>query len=125
MSCQLWRGYLMVLASSPAASTRRLYIGYVLCLVLSQPYDVALNLMPSQDADGKQRDSWGLSPIRVTDLTVTPDFTRLVAVGMYDAPATVPGPTAAAPENGSQTGAGRSSETRVIVYDLATKQPLS
>ena len=94
------------------------------CFV-SQPYDVALNLMPSQDADGKQRDSWGLSPIRVTDLTVTPDFTRLVAVGMYDAPATVPGPTAAAPENGSQTGAGRSSETRVIVYDLATKQPLS
>ncbi|KAI0724985.1 WD40 repeat-like protein [Fomitopsis betulina] len=77
------------------------------------------------DADGKQRDSWGQSPIRVTDLTVTPDFTRLVAVGMYDAPANVPGPAAAASENGNQSGAGRSSENRVIVYDLVTKQPQS
>lgn len=81
--------------------------------------------MLSQDADGKQRDSWGQSPIRVTDLTVTPDFTRLVAVGMYDAPANVPGPAAAASENGNQSGVGGSSENRVIVYDLVTKQPQS
>ncbi|KAH9833011.1 WD40 repeat-like protein [Rhodofomes roseus] len=74
------------------------------------------------DADGKQRDSWGQSPIRVTDLTVTPDFTRLVAVGMYDVPASGPGVTAT-PENGNQSGAGRSAENRVIVYDLLTKQP--
>lgn len=46
-----------------------------------------------QDADGKQRDSWGRTPIRVTDLAITPDFTRLVAIGMYDAPA----PPAATP----------------------------
>lgn len=47
-----------------------------------------------QDADGKQRDSWGRTPIRVTDLAITSDFTRLVAVGMYDAPA----PPAATPQ---------------------------
>ncbi|KAH9930616.1 WD40 repeat-like protein [Fomitopsis serialis] len=75
------------------------------------------------DADGKQRDSWGQTPIRVTDLTVTPDFTRLVAVGMYDVPTNVPGPTATPPENGNQPGAGRTAENRVIVYDLLTKQP--
>ncbi|KZT71398.1 WD40 repeat-like protein [Daedalea quercina L-15889] len=75
------------------------------------------------DADGKQRDSWGQSPIRVTDLTVTPDFTRLVAVGMYDVPANVPGPTATPQENGNQPGATRNAENRVIVYDLLTKQP--
>ncbi|KAI0934659.1 hypothetical protein AcV5_006428 [Taiwanofungus camphoratus] len=75
------------------------------------------------DADGKQCDTWGQTPIRVTDLVITPDSTRLVAVGMYDVPGT-PSPTP--PEGGTPPGAAaaaRSSETRVIVYDLATKQP--
>ena len=73
------------------------------------------------------RDGWGRTPIRVTDLMVTPDFTRLVAVGMYDVPSNVTGPN---PQDSSGAGAGgaagankSTSETRIIIYDLATKQP--
>lgn len=81
-----------------------------------------------QDADGKQRDSWGRTPIRVTDLAITPDFTRLVAIGMYDAPAppaSITPPEAATPPAGGAAPASgsRPSEHEVIVYDLATKQP--
>ncbi|KAI0332631.1 WD40 repeat-like protein [Cubamyces sp. BRFM 1775] len=88
------------------------------------------------DADGKMRDSWGRTPIRVTDLMVTPDFTRLVAVGMYDTMHAPPeaaavaaaggtGAGAAAGAGGAGAGAGipRVAETRIIIYDLATKQP--
>ena len=78
------------------------------------------------------RDGWGRTPIRVTDLMVTPDFARLVAVGMYDMPPSQPGST---PQDGGTPagsgqgqGAGASanksqSETRIIIYDLHTKQP--
>ncbi|KAI9061512.1 WD40 repeat-like protein [Trametes sanguinea] len=84
------------------------------------------------DADGKHRDSWARTPIRVTDLQVTPDFTRLVAVGMYDM---MPPPPDAAGAGAGAAGAGaggagaaggaggRVAETRIIIYDLATKQP--
>ena len=75
---------------------------------------------------------------------VTPDFTRLVAVGMYDVP---PDASQSQPRDGSTpagggggTGAGgggpgaagasgtsgadkSSSETRIMIYDLATKLP--
>ncbi|KAI0341652.1 WD40 repeat-like protein [Trametopsis cervina] len=77
------------------------------------------------DADGKQRDSWGRTPIRVTDLAITPDFTRLVAVGMYDVPAPPP-PT---PSTGGEAvsaaataAANQPKEFRLAVWDLATKQ---
>nr|ANC28035.1 WD-repeat protein [Polyporus umbellatus] len=83
------------------------------------------------DADGKLRDQWGRTPIRVTDLMVTPDFTRLVAVGMYDMPTPPPGSNpqeSGAPPAGPGATAGAtanksSSETRIIIYDLASKQP--
>ena len=82
------------------------------------------------------RYTWERTSIRVTDLMVTPDFTRLVAVGMYDSPAaTAANPQdAAAPQGGAgavpgaNTGASAnksSSETRIIIYDLSTKQPES
>lgn len=82
------------------------------------------------DADGKQRDSWGRTPIRVTDMAITPDHARLIAVGMYDQPTTPPAGNGA-PQDGTQASAAgapaaaappRSIENRVIVYDLATKQ---
>ncbi|KAI0780438.1 WD40 repeat-like protein [Trametes elegans] len=85
------------------------------------------------DTDGKMRDTWGRTPIRVTDLMVTPDFTRLVAVGMYDVPS-IPSAANAAQDAAAAGGAGagagsaasgRVSETRIIIYDLATKQPES
>ncbi|KAI0086137.1 WD40 repeat-like protein [Irpex rosettiformis] len=79
------------------------------------------------DADGKQRDSWGRTPIRVTDLAITPDFTKLVAVGMYDVP-TPPPPTPTATGDGANAGsaapaiASPPKEFRLAVWDLSTKQ---
>ncbi|KAA1469347.1 WD40 repeat-like protein [Dentipellis sp. KUC8613] len=87
-------------------------------------------------SDGKQRDSWGITGIRITDLAVTPDFTRLVAVGesatgpssQHPAPSGR-GDTATPPVGGSRnnthanSNASRSTEYLMIVYDLATKQP--
>ncbi|KAI0685665.1 WD40 repeat-like protein [Cytidiella melzeri] len=80
------------------------------------------------DADGKQRDSWGRTPIRVTDLAITPDFTKLVAVGMYDVP-TPPPPAPSAASEGTNTAAAAAAaaanqpkEFRLVVWDLSTKQ---
>lgn len=66
---------------------------------------------------------------------VTPDFTRLVAVGMYDVPSIPPGsnpqeaagvPQASGPgANGGASANKSSSETRIMIYDLSTKQPES
>ncbi|KAJ3559320.1 hypothetical protein NP233_g11293 [Leucocoprinus birnbaumii] len=65
------------------------------------------------NADGKVHDSWGLTPIRVTDLAITPDFTRLVTVGMdrnpslSDPAATRPGANqASSGTNGGDTSSG-------------------
>jgi len=94
-------------------------------------------------------DSWGLIPIRVTDLAVTPDLTRLVTIGMdrnsSDLASTTrpgavhvatsnggephPGGTnppagagAAAPTGSHANGGGDSNSThKMIIYDLATK----
>ncbi|PCH37796.1 WD40 repeat-like protein [Wolfiporia cocos MD-104 SS10] len=73
------------------------------------------------DLDCKPRDSWSYCPIRVMDLTLTPDFSRVVAIGMYDVVPEVP-PVPTPPENGVPQ-ARPTTENRVIVYDLATKQP--
>ncbi|KAI0063418.1 WD40 repeat-like protein [Artomyces pyxidatus] len=84
--------------------------------------------------DGKQRDSWGITAIRITDLAVTPDFTRLVAVG-ESAAGTAPsiatsparGDSATPPVAGSRTNAQPANppgaDNHMIVYNLATKQP--
>ncbi|EPQ57967.1 WD40 repeat-like protein [Gloeophyllum trabeum ATCC 11539] len=85
------------------------------------------------DVDGNRRDSWGTTSIRVTDLAVTPDFTRVVAVGMhYLAPTGLASSTGASRSESSTppTGGGgarpnpptRDSENRMIIYDLASKQ---
>ncbi|KAI0820195.1 WD40 repeat-like protein [Trametes gibbosa] len=86
------------------------------------------------DVDGKPRDTWQRTPIRVTDLMVSPNFTRLVAVGMYDVPS-IPQPAASSAVDGAAAGpaagpggavsGGHPSETRIVIYDLATKQPES
>ncbi|KAI0306418.1 WD40 repeat-like protein [Multifurca ochricompacta] len=56
---------------------------------ISGSQDRKINLWGS---DGKQRDSWGITAIRITDLAVTPDFTRLVAVGESAKDPTLPTP---------------------------------
>ncbi|EKM55055.1 uncharacterized protein PHACADRAFT_94848 [Phanerochaete carnosa HHB-10118-sp] len=88
------------------------------------------------DIDGKQRDTWGRTPIRVTDLAITPDFSKLVAIGMYDTPLPLPPAGGVAPTSDGASGgtatppagstaptpANRPTENRIIVYDLLTKQ---
>ena len=65
---------------------------------------------------------------------MTPDFTRLVSVGMYDLPTIHAGsnpqdmgtPQGGGPgANGSANANKSSSETRIIIYDLNTKLPES
>ncbi|KAH9079635.1 WD40-repeat-containing domain protein, partial [Lactarius deliciosus] len=64
-----------------------------------------------QEFDGKQRDSWDTITIRIADLAVSPDCTRLVAVG------------ASAGDPVLSTLTPESLENLMIVYDLTTKQP--
>lgn len=83
---------------------------------------------------GKLRDDWSGVPIRVTDMAVTPDMTRLVTVGMdyiaipptaADASRggsreqTPPPPTSNG--NGATVNGGRQSENRMIIYDLKSQ----
>jgi hypothetical protein len=68
--------------------------------------------------------------IRVTDLALTPDYTRLIAVGMHH----LPPPPATAEQrsqagevtpvggNGASANAARHTENRILIYDLATRQ---
>ncbi|KAF8163539.1 WD40 repeat-like protein [Crassisporium funariophilum] len=89
------------------------------------------------DADGKVRDVWGATAIRITDLAVTPDFTHLVAIGMED-PSSIPPVSEATQSRGVQAGeapstaggnvpppTGSRGTNRMIVFDLATKQATS
>ncbi|OAX42006.1 WD40 repeat-like protein [Rhizopogon vinicolor AM-OR11-026] len=85
------------------------------------------------DMDGELRESWNDISIRVTDAAVTPDMTRLVAVGMGYIPPPTSGslsrghvressPPPVASNGNGNTIAPRSSENRMIVYDLKTRQ---
>ena len=80
------------------------------------------------------RDSWNPTGIRITDLSVTPDFTRIVAVGMEHSPSFPPepesnqtrGPQAdagAAGGNGSSSSFSSRVPHRMMVFNFATKQP--
>jgi len=80
--------------------------------------------------DGKQRDSWGITATRIIDLAVTPDFTRLVAIGESIREPTSPSQrndvgAASAARNNNNNGASTAQkpEYLMIVYDLTTKQP--
>ncbi|KAF4576667.1 hypothetical protein EYR40_000914 [Pleurotus pulmonarius] len=86
------------------------------------------------DREGRQRDSWGTTAIRVTDLAVTPDFTRLVTIGMDYVPphsVTVIDANPRASMAGSHGGEAplstpqnvpKKPDNRMVIYDLATKQ---
>lgn len=94
-----------------------------------------------QDPEGNQRDSWGMAPIRVTDLDVSPNMTKVVAVGIIHLPPTPHPPastgTSPAPgargDTGSQSSQSQShspsytvkAENRMIVYDMTTKQTIA
>ncbi|KAG6830752.1 hypothetical protein H0H92_014833 [Tricholoma furcatifolium] len=81
------------------------------------------------DADGNICDKWGETGIRITDLSITPDFSRLVSIGLQHLPFGTFGegiPGRGETQNGDAAAAGaaasRASENRMIIYDLTTKQ---
>ncbi|KAJ6525716.1 WD40-repeat-containing domain protein [Mycena capillaripes] len=77
------------------------------------------------NTDGQRREIWGMLPVRVAHMVITPDFTRLVAMGMR-----APSPVDQRAENDSTTGANGGStsspppkdEHRFLVFDLATRR---
>jgi hypothetical protein len=79
------------------------------------------------DTEGKQRDSWGTTAIRVTDLAVTPDLTRVVALGMYfhlaaATPVAEHSGSGSPPVGTPAAGGTVVKENKMIIYDFATKQ---
>ncbi|KAG6880248.1 hypothetical protein C0992_001816 [Termitomyces sp. T32_za158] len=80
------------------------------------------------DVEGNIHDKWVESSIRITDLAVSPDFSRLVSVGMQHLPIgnINEGITGREVQSGDAAAAGaaaaRASENRMIIYDLTTKQ---
>ncbi|KAF9246442.1 WD40-repeat-containing domain protein [Melanogaster broomeanus] len=88
----------------------------------------------TKDMAGDLRDDWTGVPIRVTDMTVSPDMERLVTVGMgYIATPTMVDeavsrgssrestPPTPRDENGGAMNGAQPSDNRIIVYDLDTK----
>ncbi|KAF7970217.1 hypothetical protein HWV62_24744 [Athelia sp. TMB] len=74
-------------------------------------------------ADGAFRHAWPAAAMRITDLTVTADLTRVVAVGIhYHAPSPAVGVVSTAEESNSSVSLVRKSENCMIVYDLATRE---
>ncbi|KAJ3812428.1 WD40 repeat-like protein [Lentinula aff. lateritia] len=88
------------------------------------------------DAEGRKKLSWGLTDIRVTDLAVTPDLSRVVTIGMH-----VPTPSESSSlrgaRNSGSSGDGTTSnssgnpssvngiaptENRFVIYQLSTRQ---
>ena len=82
-----------------------------------------------QDTDGRVRDAWGATTIRLTDLALTSDFKHLVAIGMERSPTNPSPPTEATQSRSVQASDQPSAPPGVnlapammIVFDFATKQ---
>ncbi|KAJ6630542.1 WD40-repeat-containing domain protein [Mycena sp. CBHHK59/15] len=80
------------------------------------------------NTDGQRRDVWGVMPVRITNLAVTPDLTRLVAMGMRASP-----PLELRPESDAGTPGGNGNtavasgnqskdEHRLLIFDLASRR---
>ncbi|KAJ7343183.1 WD40 repeat-like protein [Mycena albidolilacea] len=79
------------------------------------------------NTDGQQREIWGVLPVRVTHMVVTPDFTRLVAIGLR-APSPVDprvesDSLPAGANGGSTSSPPPRDEHRFLVFDYATRRP--
>ncbi|KAL5529369.1 hypothetical protein ACEPAG_5354 [Sanghuangporus baumii] len=82
------------------------------------------------DADGSNKDLWIKTSVRVTDLAIAPDLSKMVVVGLECLPMTNPKASTPQQEGQGLTGSGVSSqqslmantkENRVIIYDYATR----
>jgi len=92
----------------------------------------------AQDAEGNQRDSWGTTTIRATDLDVSPDMTKVVTVGIIPNPSP-PSSAGASPAPGTcgdsifqppqsqphAPGCTSRAENGMVVYDIITKETIA
>ncbi|KAF7338070.1 WD-domain-containing protein [Mycena venus] len=78
------------------------------------------------NTDGQRREIWGVLPVRVAHMVITPDFARLVAIGMR-----APSPVDPRAENeatpsgangGSTSSPPPNDEHKFLVFDIATKR---
>ncbi|KAF5389854.1 hypothetical protein D9757_003616 [Collybiopsis confluens] len=82
------------------------------------------------DTEGNKKLSWGTTDLRVTDLAVTPDLSRVVTIGMHAPSLSESGGAAARarPGSGDNTNSGGNPPTimptqnRCVVYHLMTRQ---
>ncbi|KAJ3989155.1 WD40 repeat-like protein [Lentinula detonsa] len=87
------------------------------------------------DAEGRKKLSWGLTDIRVTDLAVTPDLSRVVTIGMH-VPTSSESSSLRGIRNSGSSGDGTTNpsgntssmngitptKNRFIIYRLSTRQ---
>jgi len=74
--------------------------------------------------DGSQRELWTMSPVRVLNMVLTPDCTRLVAIGMK-APLPMESRTesdSAGASRGALASPPPKDEHRLLVFDIASKR---
>ncbi|KIK59591.1 hypothetical protein GYMLUDRAFT_169351 [Collybiopsis luxurians FD-317 M1] len=82
------------------------------------------------DAEGNKKLSWGFTEIRVTDLAVTPDLTRVVSIGMHAPSLSESTTTSRARRNGGDNTnpsgnpatSIKAPENRCVIYHLSTRQ---
>ncbi|KAJ7087763.1 WD40 repeat-like protein [Mycena epipterygia] len=77
--------------------------------------------------DGQRRDIWGELPVRITHMVLTPDFTRLVAIGMRAPFPVDPRAEGDAATAGTNGGAPTSNpppkeEHRLLVFNMASRR---
>ncbi|THH10834.1 hypothetical protein EW145_g1054 [Phellinidium pouzarii] len=80
------------------------------------------------DAEGAREDVWVKTGVRVTDLAVAPDLSRVVVVGLENLPIANPKPSSASQDgqnnigvSSQQTVMANTKENRLIIYDFATR----
>ncbi|KDQ07069.1 hypothetical protein BOTBODRAFT_120606 [Botryobasidium botryosum FD-172 SS1] len=76
------------------------------------------------DRDGKRTDTWGPTSIRITDMAISPDGSRLVATGMLHNPAlasATPSTSSLNLPNGTSSNPSTLTK-RIVIYDMHTKQ---
>ncbi|KAG6882646.1 hypothetical protein C0993_009748, partial [Termitomyces sp. T159_Od127] len=73
------------------------------------------------DNEGNIHDKWDGSGIRITDLAISPDLSRLVSVGLQHV-LTNEGLTGREVQISDAAAAVKLSENRMVIYDLMTKQ---
>ncbi|KZS88363.1 WD40 repeat-like protein [Sistotremastrum niveocremeum HHB9708] len=80
------------------------------------------------NTDGSKRESYGPTSIRIADLAITPDQSRIVAVGLIRTPTPSPASTSnpSLPEGGASAaimpGSASQVDHRILLFDMHTKQ---